>query len=353
MAGRTGGRRVELHVADARTPDEARQAVDRLVDADHVTVILGAYASGLAEAAAARADQRGVTYWETGAVSDGVTRNRRHVFRTVATGSNLGRTAVKFTARAVLPAAGLQAGGSKAVIVNVDDVYGRSVAEGEARQAAAMGIQVAGQVSYNPLAFDPAQVVARVAAAHPDFLWDVSYLDDGIAIWRQVVRQRLPLRAAVGTSSAFCMPDFGRTLGPDAVGVFAADKPDAQINPAALRPEARALLAQAVSGYRSAGEGSTMSIPAVAGFVGGWALFHDVVPRAGGTSAEDIARAARALDLPEGSTINGGGIRFAAPGTPEAGQNLRAASVVGQWQGVQQMRVVYPDGYAQAQPILR
>ena len=67
-------------------------------------------------------------------------------------------------------------------------------------------------------------IASRLAQDRADFLWDVSYIDDGVAIWRQVVESGLPLRAAVGTSSAFCMPDFGRRLGNLAVGVFAADQ---------------------------------------------------------------------------------------------------------------------------------
>ena len=45
-------------------------------------------------------------------------------------------------------------------------------------------------------------------------------------------------------------------------------------------------------------------------------------------------------------------MRFGAEGTLEQGQNTRAAAVVGQWQAVQDMRVVYPAAYATAKPIL-
>jgi len=133
------------------------------------------------------------------------------------------------------------------VIVNVNDVYGRSVADGEVAEAAAAGIRVAGRVEYDPGAYDAAAIARSVAAAGADWLWDVSYIDDGIAIWRQVVAQGVPVRGAVGTSSAFCMAPFGQLLGAQAVGVFAADKPDGSINPAAFSPAAAALLAVALA----------------------------------------------------------------------------------------------------------
>ena len=333
--GDLGGRQVQLHVMPVETPEGAAGAVDRLIDQYHVQLIAGTYGSTLAEAAAARADARHVVYWETGAVADDITQGRHWVFRTVATGMNLGRTAVDFTKSA------LSAPGGSAVIVNVNDVYGRSVADGEVAEAAAGGLRVAARIEYDPLHYDADAIARQVGAAHATWLWDVSYIADGIAIWRQVHEQGIPLRAAVGTSSAFCMDEFGTTLGSAAVGVFAADKPDGTINPSALSPAAQALLAQARGAY-----GGELTIPAVAGFVGGWTLFHDVSPRLpANANAAAIRVAAQAVDEPAGSQINGGGVRF------EAGQNIRAATVVGQWQPGPVMRVVYPDGYAVAAPL--
>lgn len=346
--GVPGAARVELQVEDARTPEEAVAAVDRLIDRYHVPLIVGTYGSTLSAAAAARADERHVVYWETGAVADQVTAGHQYVFRTVATGSTLGRTAVSFTQQVLLRAAGLAPGAARVAIVSVDDVYGRSVADAEEAAAREAGIQVVDRFRYSPYAYSASAVADEVAAAHPDFLWDVSYLSDGIAIWRSILDHRIPLRAAIGTSSAFCMDDFGRTLGAQAVGVYAADKPAGSVPAGALRPEARALLAKARQAYRG-----DLTIPAAAGFVGGWVLFHDVLPSLPGRVTSDGVRtAAYALDVPAGSEINGAGVRFAPAGSPDAGQNLRPAAVVGQWQAVNRMKVVYPDAFAEAPPRL-
>lgn len=351
VAGLTG--RVRLQVESAQTPGEARAAVDRLIDRYHVPIILGTYGSTLAEAAAAEADRRHVIYWETGAVADVVTQNRQYVFRTVATGMTLGYTAVDFTSQVLLSGAGLPAAAVRAVIVNVDDVYGRSVADGEQQLAAQAGIPVVDRVQYDPAAFDPVQLAEKVAADHPDYLWDVSYLDDGIAIWRAVLAQHIALRAAVGTSSAFCMPEFGRRLGAQAVGLYGADKPYDSIGPGALTPAARDLLKRAEAAYAAEGLGGGMQIPSVAGFVGGWVLFHEVLTGVRGTVTPDAVRqAAYRVDDPMYTSINGGGVRFAPPGAPDAGQNLRAPSVVGQWQGVNRMDTVYPARFADEAPLL-
>jgi branched-chain amino acid transport system substrate-binding protein len=341
---------VRLDVVDANTPQAAVAAVDHLVRDDHVPAILGTYGSTLSAAAAARAEELKTVYWETGAVADPITAQRHYVFRTVATGGSLGRMAVTFTHDVLVPDYKLQA--PRVAIIRVNDIYGSSVGGGEQALATSLGINVVDVIEYDPHSYDPAAIATRVAADHPDFLWDVSYLDDGVAIWQALLSQHVAVKAAVGTSSAFCMPEFGRRLGGGAVGVYAADKPDADISSAALSPAGLALLDQARSVYARANGGASMSIPAVAGFVGGWTLFHDVIGRmSGAVTSETIRAAALKVDVPVGDSINGGGVRFGAAGSLDEGQNTRAAAVVGQWQEVGVMNIVYPPAYATGSPM--
>ena len=330
---------VRLQVIDATTPQAASAAVDTLVRDYHVPVILGTYGSTLSAAASSRAEELKTVYWEAGAVADPITAQRHYVFRTVATGSSLGRLAVTFSHDVLMPEYKLTT--PRAVVVRVNDIYGQSVGGGEQDLAQSMGIDVVDVVEYSPTAYDPTVIAARVAQDHPDFLWDVSYLDDGVAIWDAVLKNHVPLKGAIGTSSAFCMPAFSRRVGAGSIGVYAADKPDGDVAAAALSPAGQALLARAKAAY-----GGPMEIPAVAGFVGGWTLFHDVLPNTSGSmSAESIRVAALKVDVAAGDSINGGGVKFAGAGALDEGQNTRAAAVVGQWQAVGVMKVVYPPAY--------
>ena len=352
LARSTGAlsRPIDLRVVDAVTPDAAAAAVTRLVTHDHVAAIVGTYGSTLSAAASARAEQLKTIYWETGAVADPITAQRQYVFRTVATGSSLGRMAVTFTHEVLIPKSGLPA--PRVVVVQVDDIYGHSVGGGEVDLAKQLGINVVDVVTYNPNAFHPLDIAQRISSDRADFLWDVSYLDDGVAIWQAILAYHVRLRAAVGTSSAFCMPAFGQLLRAEAVGVYAADKPDDTISMAALSPAGRDLLSQARTAYAKNSRGATMSIPAVAGFVGAWALFHDVLGKMSGpVNADTIRTAALAVDVPVGTAINGGGLRFGPAGSLEQGQNTRSAAVVGQWQGIGNMQVVYPPAYATSKPL--
>jgi branched-chain amino acid transport system substrate-binding protein len=339
---------VRLQVIDAVTPQEASAAVDTLVHDYHVPAILGTYGSTLSTASSARAEELKTIYWETGAVADPITAQRHYVFRTVATGSALGRMAVTFTHDVLLPQAKLAA--PRAVIVRVNDIYGRSVGGGEEALARSVGVQVVDVIEYDPRAYDPDVIAARLAADRADFLWDVSYIDDGVAIWQAVLRHHIVLKAAIGTSSAFCMPQFSERLGAGSVGVYAADKPDAGISLFALSPAGRALMAKARSAYGT----DAMDIPAVAGFVGGWTFFHDVLPNLSGpVTSESIRLAALQVEVPVGDSINGGGVKFGADGSLDEGQNTRAAAVIGQWQAVGDMKVVFPAAYATGTPIYR
>ena len=72
---------------------------------------------------------------------------------------------------------------------------------------------------------------------------------------------------------------------------------------------------------------------------------------ANGLSADSIRASALNVDVPVGDAINGGGVKFAGAGALDEGQNTRAASVVGQWQAVGVMKVVFPAAYATGKPI--
>ena len=203
-----------------------------------------------------------------------------------------------------------------------------------------------GSFGYDFRTVDMAKLVRRIAAAKPDVLFVSAYLEDAIALRRELVAQHVQLLANIGTSSSYCMPAFGATLGEDAVGVYASDKPSAStIDPAGLRPDARALLPRANDAYHAVWD-DDMSPAALAGFSAAWAFFPDVLPAAASLAPADVAAAARAVDLPRGSLPNGSGLRFGAPGTPDAGDNVAAASVIWEWVSPGEAAVIWPPAFA-------
>src|SRR5207302_4021380 len=207
-------------------------------------------------------------------------------------------------------------------------------------------LPLVGRFGYSLQSFDPDALAKELLAVHPDVLFVSAYVDDGVALRRATVRHHLPLLASIGTSSSYCMPAFGRRLGREAVGPFASDKPDGYaLDPSGLLLDARALLAKAEAAYR-ARFGGEMSAPALAGFSNAWVLFRSVLPGATSLAPVAVGAAARAIRISAGGLPNGSGVQFGAPGTPGAGTNLRAASVIWEWVGLGREAVVWPPRFA-------
>ena len=346
-SGGVRGRHITFVTADAPSADTAPAAVDSL-QRQGVGIVAGSYGSTISLPASAEAQRDGLIFWESGAVATMITeRGYPNVFRTVTTGNSLGRAAARYAATVVAPRLRLTPASLRVAAVYADDVYGSSVGEAMVAETRTLHFRLAGVLPYDPYHVSFSALVRRLKGMRPDVVLVAGYVQDAIAFRRETLRQGVHPAAMIGTSSAFCMHAFGDTLGRDALGLFASDKPDASFNRAALLPATRRLLDRATAAYRRS-FGAAMTAPAVAGFVAGWVLFHDVLPRARSLRPADIRAAALAVDLPDGSEINGAGVKFAGPGAPDEGQNLRAISVIWQWQRPGYEAVVYPASYATA-----
>ena len=346
--GRGGvrGRPIHVRLEDTPSGDAAPDAVERLARAG-ITVVAGSHGSTISRPAAETASRLGVVFWETGAVGELSMRAAlgTRVFRVSPTGGSLGRAAAAFVRNELAPRLH-RARPLRYAVTYVDDVYGRAVGTGAADEIRRAALPLIGAFPYALPRTNFDDLAARVARAQPDVLVVAAYLDDGVALRRALVRARIPLVANIGTSSSYCMPEFGRRLGREAVGLFASDKPDGDVlQPDRLSPDAARALRWANAEYRRQ-YGGTVSSHALAGFAGGLALFDYVLPMAPTLTADAVARAAQAVDLPQGTLPNGSGLAFGPPGTPNAGANLRAASVIWEWVRVNTRAVVWPAAFA-------
>jgi branched-chain amino acid transport system substrate-binding protein len=344
--GGIGGRPIELVPVDTPSADAAPGAIGDL-DRDGVRLVLGSYGSTISEPAAEAAARRDMLFWETGAVGEMTGRGAGSlVFRVAPSGAILGRNAMAFVADEYAPVLHVDPSHLRYAVTLVDDAYGRAVAHGALDELDARGYDVVGTFGYDPHSVDMAGFVHRLAKSRPDVVFASAYLHDAIVMRREMVRQGLDVMVGIGTSSSYCMPRFGTTLGKDAVGLFASDKPASNaLNEGGLTPEGRALLDRASAAYTDR-FGGPMSAAALAGFSGAWALLHDVLSSATEPTPIAVASAANAVDLPLGSLPNGSGLRFGRPGTVTAGANELASSVVWQWQAPGEYAVVWPPRYA-------
>ncbi|MGQ0568737.1 MAG: ABC transporter substrate-binding protein [Armatimonadota bacterium] len=340
------GRSITVRLEQADSREAAPGAVARLAQAG-ATIVVGSYGSTISRPAADAASRLGLVFWETGAVGElsmAASKGER-IFRFAPTGGALGRSAVAFIRDQITPHI-KRARPLRYTVAYVDDVYGRSVGLGAIAEIRESGLPFAAALPYELIRVNYDRLAAQVAQARTDVLVVAAYLDDGVALRRAVLHAKVPLVASIGTSSSFCMPEFGQKLGPDAVGLFASDKPDGDVfRTDRLSPEAAEALRWARDEYRRL-YGAPMSAPALSGFAGGWALFGYVLPRARDLSPDAVAEAARAIRLPLGSLPNGSGLAFAPVGHPEGGANLFATSVIWEWVRPNTRAVVWPASFA-------
>ncbi|MGZ8619736.1 MAG: ABC transporter substrate-binding protein, partial [Actinomycetota bacterium] len=314
--GGVDGRPIAITSLDVAGGDAAPAAVSQLDDAG-IDLVLGSYGSTISAPGSEAAAGRGMLFWETGAVgmlTDASDRGEL-TFRVPPTGGTLGRAAIDFVNERFAPELDDTGRDLSYAVAYVDDVYGRSVAQGAFDRLDEQGLRTVGRFPYDFRTADYDALAKDIGASGADVLFVSAYLEDGIALRRALVRNHVHLVTSIGTSSSYCMPEFGETLGRDAVGLFASDKPaGGSIDPEGLLPDGAALLDRASRAYRDR-YGEDMSPAALAGFSAGWALFADVLPSAVSVSPADVADAARAADRPSGSLPNGSGLRFGAPDT--------------------------------------
>ena len=339
--GGVAGRPLRIRLRPAEHREDAPAAVDRLAD-DGAQVVVGSYGSTISLPAARAAARRKVVFWETGAVGDLPMTSSApgSAFRFPATGRLLGRQAVAFVDDQ------LELTEDNAYsVAYVDDVYGRSVGLGAIAEIEDRGLSLGARLPYDLASVDYEDLVDHIESSRSDVLVVAAYLDDGVALRRAIVRRGLDLRANIGTSSSYCMLQFGSLLGTDAVGLFASDKPDgAAVKPELLKPAAASALRWARAEYEDR-FGAAMTAPALTGFSGAFGLFRHVLPAATDASSQAIARAAAEVDVPRGHLPDGGGLRF-SDGAQEARTNERATSVIWEWVARERRAVVWPPSAA-------
>jgi branched-chain amino acid transport system substrate-binding protein len=346
--GGIAGHAISLDVRDVEDQSQIPAAVTSL-RADGVAVVIGAYSSQLSIPAAAAVSAAGMVYWETGAVADRVTgQGSPLVFRVGVNGAELGSNSGKFMLQELVPRMGIPINRIRVSFVTADDDYGHSVADATRTALEAGGVSISGESVYNPYTPDWTPVIHALVAAKPDILVLSSHIQDGIAFRRAFLAAGLQVKVFMGTTMAQCDQDFGNVLGSAAVGVFASDRPQGDFNPNVLDPQARALYNRFAALWKQRTGEAAPDEEGIAGFSAAWVLVADVLGRAGDGSAQSIAAAARALDLPSGSLPNGGGVLFSTA-RGQLGQNIRAAAVVWQWQAPRHSVVVWPPVYATGQ----
>jgi branched-chain amino acid transport system substrate-binding protein len=217
------------------------------------------------------------------------------------------------------------------------------------QRAKDLGLNVLASETYSQKAVDLSSIVLKLRAAKPDVIVATQYISDGILFWRQAKELGLNVKAFIGTGAAHGLLDFPKAMGDDANFILNAD-PAVGLKEAGLTARARQELKTFTERYTKK-YGRPPAVHSTLGYLGAMVLFRDVLPKAGAMDPDKIREAALKVDIPDGETVMGWGVKFAPPDHKSAGTNLRAYPVLMQWRE-QTLHVVYPEKWATRKVVL-
>ena len=333
--GGVNGRKIELLLADIPTPTAAVTETERLITKEGVRITLGSGVSQLAIPVSQAAEKHGVVHWETAGAADIITkRGFKHTFQVGPSGRRYAEAAVDVTIEELSKKLGKAPGELRVALLWENRAFGKSVGDAIRPYAKEKGLNLVFDEGYDQTATDMTPIVQRLKDVRPDVVLAISFPNDAILFQRKAKELDFNTGAFVGVSAGYSNPDLHDSIGDMALGILVSDFA-AKVNPKALSP---AIVPIAEEFFRRYDQ--KMKRPpaghASSAFAGTWALFTEVLPKAKTYEPAEVREIALKLDLPVGSLANGGGIKFTNfdwPRDPkDAGQNLRSAIGVWQWQ---------------------
>jgi ABC-type branched-subunit amino acid transport system substrate-binding protein len=360
--GGIDGYKVDAIYADAQSkPDVAINEAVRLIEQEHVDMLLGFFSSAECVPAAARIEQFKKFMWITTCIASPVLegRNLQYVFRPQPFGQQWGLASAEMVAAYSKDQLGKDPKDLKVAIIHEDGPYGTDVAKGSVAGAAKAGFQVVDNEGYSASAPDLSSMVTKLKRAAPDVIFHTGYNPDITLFLRQARELGLRFSALVGHGAGYTVySKLKETVGNDANYVFDVDPISIwATNPKALKPELLPIIQMVGDAYMKAKPDTIIKSPHVGMAASNTYLFlTDVLPRAikkyGGITSDDLRQAAMDTNLGDGDTMLGFGVKFEGDGQPMEGQNERAYPVVVQYVD-DKSYVVWPKALQQREPVLK
>jgi branched-chain amino acid transport system substrate-binding protein len=322
-AGALLGRPIRLAKADAADATQAVAEVRRLMTTEKVGAIFGSYSSQVALPASQVVELQGIAFLELGAISDALTeRGFRSLFRTCPRASDFGRHSVAAITEVLAPLWQSEPTGIGIAILHEEGLYGQTVAGFQEAELKARSLRQVEKLAYAPRAADLGAMVQRLRGAGAQVVLHTGFQTDILLFFRAMQEASWLPRMVVGAGAGYSLAETAHSVGPAFEGTLNVDFPQFEINERAA-PGARRF----VEDYRRRYGSEPRSGHSLATYVGARACL-EAMQRAGGLDRDKLRPALLALDIAEGATANGWGIRF-----DDKGQNTRAQPCLLQWQG--------------------
>jgi len=201
------GKQVELDYYDDQSkPDQAVQGVSKLVDQDHVTILMGSYSSETTKAILPSVTQRQVPLIIPTATADNVMDSKSPwIFRVCAGANDYANVTIAF----------LKANGAPKTIAIVyeNTNFGQSNMKAMTAAAKEAGISIVATESYEAKSPDYKSVLQRVKNANPDAIYFCSYLLDATTLMRQAQEIDLNPKYYTSAGTGFAAAEFPTDKG--------------------------------------------------------------------------------------------------------------------------------------------
>lgn len=332
-AGGVAGRTVRLVRGDAVDQAQAVAEARRLMTTERVAAIFGTYASPPAFAATQVAEVQGVAYFELGALSDSITeRGLRGVFRTCPRAADYGVVSVDAVLDVLAPAWGADGSVLRLALLHEDGLDGTGIAAAQEAELRRRNVLQVERIGYAARSAEFAPLVQRLRSAGCDVVLHAGRQNDILLFFRALEESGWRPRMVVGAGGGYSLTDTARAIGPAFEGVMNVDVPQFAVNDV-VAPGAAAF----AETYKRRFGADPRCGHSLSNFVGAQACL-EAMHRAGGTDRDRLRAALQAIDIAEGGTANGWGMRF-----DERGQNTRARPLLMQWQGGRQVTIFPAD----------
>src|SRR6202008_2751930 len=328
------GYKVEAVYADAQSkPDVAINEAVRLVEKENVDMLLGFYSSAQCVPVAARVEQLKKFMWITTCISSAVLadKNYQYVFRPQAAGDQFGKMTMDFIEQNSKSKFGKDPKDLRVAIIHEDGAYGVHVAKGNEAGAKKAGFQVVLKEGYSATAPDLSALVTKLKRARPDVIFHTGYNPDITLLLRQAREQGLKFGALVGHGAGYGVYEkLKEGLGADANYIFDTDPISIWLtNPETLDPKLPPVIKMGGEEFDKVKPGMAIR-SAHAGMAASntYVFLTEVLPRAikkyGGVDPDALRKAALEVDLPDGGTMLGFGVKFPGDASTTPGQNERS-----------------------------
>ncbi|SEK70371.1 amino acid/amide ABC transporter substrate-binding protein, HAAT family [Roseovarius nanhaiticus] len=333
------GEQIVLERGDAVDNNQAIGEARRLISRENVKAIFGTYSSSRSIAASQVAELSGIPYFELGAVADEVTgRGLEYLFRVNPTAEDMADTIINMIVDKVAPMNGVEPGDLKIGIIHEDSSYGTSVSGHEERFAEEAGLNVVAKLAYPASTVDMSSIVLDLKQRDVDVVLQTSYQNDSVLFLQQSNEAGYAPLAVIGGGGGYSTQATADAVGHDIIdGVLNTDFTQYIVN-----KEFTPGIDDFLAAYEAKYGGEPLSGHSLTNYVGAMAILT-ALNEASDFEPATIIETVKAVDIPEGTTAAGYGVKFG-----ENNQNERARMMGLQWQDGK-LVTVYPDDAAAAE----